>query len=213
MSTAGHCVHEGAGGKFATNWIFYPRWNGAADPGLGSWTATSLSTTSLWATSANGFDDDAGFAVVTGGRDGTLADAIADEGGSVQRIAFTSPPDLVYTALGYPASKKYKGNTLTYCRGPVSTTRDSKDTLAMNCDMTGGSSGGPWLHSIDPAGVGTQASLNSYGYASLTNVMFGPIFDEDEQAAYAAAASGSCQGGVASGGNCVIDAPAPRAAA
>jgi V8-like Glu-specific endopeptidase len=197
VSTAGHCVHDGDGGPFVTDWVFYPRWNGAADATLGAWTASALVTTPLWADSANGFDDDAGFARVSQGTSPTtLTEAIAAESGSVQAISFAGVDSGEHWAIGYPASKKYKGNTLTYCRGGVRLDYDSHDTMAMPCDMTGGSSGGPWLSSYDPTtGVGTQTSLNSYGYASLSNVMFGPIFDADEQAAYEAAASGACSDG------------------
>ena len=193
VSTAGHCVHDGNGGPFVTEWAFYPRWNGAADSGLGVWTAEKLYTTPLWANTANGWDDDAGFARVYNGSGKTLAVTIAAEGGAVQKVAFSSPAT-TYTALGYPAAKKYKGNTLTYCSGAARIgAYDGRDTLSMRCDMTGGSSGGPWLRDFDTtSGVGTQSSLNSYGYASLANVMFGPVFDGDEQAAYAAAGAGSC---------------------
>ena len=40
--------------------------------------------------------------------------------------------------------------------------------MGIDCDMTGGSSGGGWI-----AGGGV-ASVNSYGYSTLPNVMFGP---------------------------------------
>ena len=50
----------------------------------------------------------------------------------------------------------------------------------MACNMTGGSSGGPWIaDSTNPGTIeGKVASLNSYGYSGLT-VMFGPKFTSD----------------------------------
>jgi hypothetical protein len=51
--------------------------------------------------------------------------------------------------------------------------------------MTGGSSGGPWLASFDrTAATGTAVSVNSHIYRSIKDVMFGPVFDADEEKAY-----------------------------
>jgi hypothetical protein len=187
--TAGHCVHNGNGGGFASNWIFYPRWNGAPDPVLGAWTATDLFTTPGWATGSTEFDDDTGFAVVTGGAGSpSLFSVLSAAGGTVPGIVFGTSTGTSY-AFGYPASKKYKGNTLTYCTGLVRDHYDGNNTMALACDMTGGSSGGPWLQPFTNGATTTDAifSLNSYGYASLANTMFGPIFDTAEANAYAAA--------------------------
>ncbi len=60
-------------------------------------------------------------------------------------------------------------------------------TWGMACNMTGGSSGGPWLSSFtESSGVGTLSSLNSYGYSGVKN-MYGPKFNSDTQAVYQAA--------------------------
>jgi hypothetical protein len=190
--TAGHCVHEGGGTAFATNWIFYPAWDGSGSP-LGPWTATSLFTTPRWADNRS-FDDDAGFAVVTNGTTTTLAAALGTRGAAPQQVSFAAPLlDEGYFAFGYPAAQKYSGNTLTYCAGPVRTDRDRHETLSMGCDMTGGSSGGPWFHTFDQGeGAGVVNSVNSYGYRNLKDVMFGPVFDGPEQTTYEAAVTATC---------------------
>lgn len=199
--TAGHCVHAGNGGAFATNWIFYPGWDGAPDPDLGAWTATDLFTTEGWAGSGD-FDDDAGFALVTGGGSASLAEVLAGRGTVSPAIAFGTTDADVH-AFGYPAAKKYKGNTLTYCAGPTVPRYDGHETLALSCDMTGGSSGGPWFSPFANDGAADAiVSLNSYGYASLSNVMFGPIFDGAEQATYTATAGGACPVGPTTGYRC-----------
>jgi hypothetical protein len=41
-------------------------------------------------------------------------------------------------------------------------------TMGVPCDMTGGSSGGGWITSS-----GAVASVISYGYSNLKNVLFG----------------------------------------
>ena len=69
----------------------------------------------------------------------------------------------------------------------------ARDTLSMPCNMTPGSSGGPWFRNWDATTkTGTLNSLNSYGYSSLSNLMFGPIFGPAEYDAYTAAGTGSC---------------------
>jgi len=193
--TAGHCVHGGENGAFATNWIFYPGWNGAPSASLGSWTATDLFTTAGWAT-AGDFDDDLGIAVVGPATAGgpSLGATLTAAGATVPTIAFGVDSGDVHS-FGFPAAKKYKGNTLTYCASPVQDRYDGNATLALACDMTGGSSGGPWFQPFtnNTTTLDAIVSLNSYGYASLANLMFGPIFDGAESTLYgAAAASPDC---------------------
>jgi hypothetical protein len=198
--SAGHCVHEGdAAGGFATNWIFYPRWNaGKPDTTLGTWTATSLYTTSNWAakwpTSGAGFNDDAGFAVVTNGTSATLESVLAGVGATrIPEIVFNGHLGTsVYSAFGFPAARPYTGQTLTYCQGTTRLGRwDGLDTMSLACNMTGGSSGGPWF--VD-YGLNQRVieSVNSYGYSSIKATMFGPVFGPPEQAAYNAANGANC---------------------
>lgn len=202
--TAGHCLHNGGNnGPFATKWMFAPGYSSGDHPVLGRWTATDLYTTLNWHTKTNWYDDDAGFAVVTQGTGTALEDAIEAyaPGTVIPSIDVTNTTFTdTYFAFGYPAAKKYSGQILTYCSGPVSTTRDRYNTLSMACDMTGGSSGGPWLYKWDSTRkTGTLNSLNSYGYSSLKGYMFGPIFGSgpgEEAGAYNGAntSTGDCSG-------------------
>ncbi len=48
VATAGHCVHEGNGGSFSTNVVFYPGRDGASSP-FGSCTGRTLFTVVGWA--------------------------------------------------------------------------------------------------------------------------------------------------------------------
>jgi V8-like Glu-specific endopeptidase len=197
--SAGHCVHDGNGGPFATNWIFYPGWNNGPNTMLGAWSATRLYTTATWANQPDGFDDDAGFAVVTGASGSpSLESVLAGQGAATPTIRFDGAASTTdnYSAFGYPASKKYRGNLLTYCSGTVRVGIDGADTMALACNMTGGSSGGPWLVNY-ANGSRVIESLNSYGYASLTSTMFGPIFGTVEQATYNAASTNTCEAGSA----------------
>jgi hypothetical protein len=121
--------------------------------------------------------------VGAGGKSGTAQ--LDDTVGSFP-ITFSgvSAGDKLY-AFGYPAAGKYRGRDLTYCAGNIFTdSLNSNLTWGMACNMTGGSSGGPWLSGFTEAtGIGTLSSLNSYGYSGLSN-MYGPKFGTKTQAVY-----------------------------
>ena len=51
--------------------------------------------------------------------------------------------------------------------------------MGVPCDMTGGSSGGGWVTQ-----AGQIASVVSYGYGSLKNVLFGPHHEAEAQQLY-----------------------------
>ena len=195
--TAGHCAYDEANHRFATNWLFIPEYD--TNPTLGNcgtttygcWTAEALVVHNGFA-SAGGFNQQAtvhdfAFAVVgQGGKSGTAQlDSTVGSFGIV--TSGISTGQKLY-AFGYPAAGKYHGNDLTYCAGNIfNDNLNANLTWGMACDMTGGSSGGPWLSSFDEAtGSGTLSSLNSYGYSGLTN-MYGPKFNAKTQAVYNAA--------------------------
>jgi V8-like Glu-specific endopeptidase len=193
--TAGHCAYDEDNGAFATNWMFIPEFDSAptftcASTTWGCWTAQALVVHDGFA-SAGSFNTQAtthdfAFAVVGGGgKGGTQLDAtVGSLGVSFSSVASGS----VLDAFGYPAAGKYHGNDLTYCQGPISPDSLNQNlTWGMSCDMTGGASGGPWLSNFNTAsGSGALSSLNSYGYSGIKS-MYGPKFNADTQAVYAAA--------------------------
>jgi hypothetical protein len=92
-------------------------------------------------------------------------------------------------AFGYPAAGQYGGSDLVYSAGAIQNDGYNANlTYALGSDLTGGSSGGPWLTSFAPStGNGTLTSLNSYTYSFQRNVMHGPKFGTATQAVYNAA--------------------------
>lgn len=78
------------------------------------------------------------------------------------------------TALGYPAVDPYDGESLHYCSGPArvlsstgTATANAGGLLLENCDMTQGSSGGPWIQEYDAASEsGTLVGVMSVGSGS-----------------------------------------------
>jgi hypothetical protein len=176
--TAGHCVHDGPG-SFHSNWAFVPAYADGSRP-YGTWTARTLLTTSGWASSGD-FSFDLGAAVVSTSGGSALTEVV---GG--RNIAFNYNRNQQYLAHGYPAAPPFNGERLWVCDSPLrfNDTSANPPTMGIDCDMTGGSSGGGWI-----AG-GSVASVNSYGYSSLPNVLFGPYQGTVAQSLYTQA-SGS----------------------
>ncbi|MEV0599436.1 peptidase [Streptomyces sp. NPDC050315] len=174
--TAGHCVKMD--GKWHTNWVFVPGYHDGKAPD-GKWGASKTLATPQW-TKSEDLNYDVGAAVVPPLNGKRLTDAVGGQG-----VAFNTGYHQKMYAFGYPAASPYDGSKLIYCSGV--TFKDallSKDH-GMPCNMTGGSSGGPWFTKFDEAtGTGLQASVNSFGYTFLPNTMFGPYFGQDAKNLY-----------------------------
>ena len=170
--TAGHCVHDGGSG-FHTNWAFVPAYADGQRP-YGTWTARRLATTSGWANNGD-FSYDLGAAAVNLQSGVALTDRIGGRG-----VAFNYNRSQTYNAHGYPAAPPFNGQRLWVCTSGLRYNDNSANppTMGIDCDMTGGSSGGGWL-------VGSSVySVNSYGYRTLPNVMFGPYQGTVAQSLY-----------------------------
>ena len=176
--TAGHCVNDGAG-TFHTNWAFVPAYADGSRP-YGTWTARSLLTTAGWNNSGD-FSYDNGAAIVNLNGGQALTDVVGGRNPS-----FNYARNQTYVSHGYPAAPPFNGQRLYTCTSPLiyDDTSANPPTMGIDCDMTGGSSGGGWI-----AGGGV-ASVNSYGYTTLPNVMFGPYQGTVSQSLYTQAASG-----------------------
>lgn len=179
--TAGHCVNEGPG-AYVTNFAFVPAYDDGARP-YGTFTARQLVTTTQWAT-AGDFDYDVAFAVMNTLNGKSLTDTVG-----AQAIAFNQPRGQYMYSFGYPAERPYDGTDIAWCHGTTKAdTWGGSQDHALSCNMTGGSSGGPWFSGYDPAtGVGTLGSVNSFGYSGLRNYMFGPYFGSVVQSLYSTA--------------------------
>jgi Trypsin-like peptidase domain/RTX calcium-binding nonapeptide repeat (4 copies) len=173
--TAGHCVDDAeTGGGFASDWSFVPGYHAGSAP-YGEWPAKTLATTSGWRSGANVRVD---FGAATVARD-PAGRGIEDIVGA-RKIAFGQPRTDPITAFGYPAEPTlfeplFDGERLYSCDSPI-TGSDTPpgagpDTVQIDCDMSGGSSGGGWVDA-DGAVVG----LTSYGYATDLDHLYGPYF-------------------------------------
>jgi len=168
VATAGHCVNEGPG-AYATNFIFVPEYENGNAP-YGKWAAKALYAPTQWVNNGD-MTYDTGFAVVAPDSNGDLLTDVVGGSGT----AFNQARGLTYTSYGYPAAAPFNGETLWSCTGKATADPNNPQfaTQGIPCDMTGGSSGGPWFIGVGSDGV--QNSINSYGYNG-SPVMYGPYW-------------------------------------
>lgn len=183
VATAAHCLSDGPGVRPA-EFIFVPAYENGQKL-YGEWTAASYHLPQEWdATGSMKYDT--GFVVVGLNEGKTLTEAVG--GGS--KPLFDGPEEgRTYKAFGYPSAKPFDGQTLWSCSGTANpdTTNPQFGSKGIPCDMTGGSSGGPWLiQGNDPLTAGYQNSVNSYGYKGA-DVMYGPTWGTEIEAAFTSA--------------------------
>lgn len=179
LITAGHCVNNGPG-EFATNWVFIPQYSPGNEP-YGRWTARTLYAPTAW-TEHGELNQDFGFAVLNSHGSKHLADAVG-----TQAVGFNTPRGAHIHSFGYPELAPYKGDALYLCEAdPQQDTRGSDQGIP--CDMTEGSSGGPWLADFNGS-TGTIVSINSFGYDDIPNVMWGPYLGDTAESLYGTAQS------------------------
>jgi V8-like Glu-specific endopeptidase len=207
--TAGHCVYDGAEG-WSFNFMYIPDFDDAPTYTCGQtvhgcWTATRLGVHEDFHPSGFGPDAalrvDYGFALVGPGGHSGSADLDTVTGGYGLSTA-TVAHNVTKWAFGYPAAGRYKGRDLTYCTGTTSNDPYLSGTWGMVCNMTGGSSGGPWIYrtggTLNPAVYTTDTlltSVNSYGRTGL-NYMFGPRFNAATGTVFGDVQDGTATGGV-----------------
>ncbi|AQZ68203.1 unnamed protein product [[Actinomadura] parvosata subsp. kistnae] len=177
--TAGHCVK--LNGAAHRNWVFVPAFDNGRRP-FGTWVASTMLTTQQWNAREDINFDMA--AVVVAPLDGrTLTDVVGGQG-----IAFNQARQRQMFAFGYPAAEPFDGSRLIYCSGRAFNDTVMTRDQGLRCNMTGGSSGGPWFQNFDEStGLGWLNSVNSFTYNFAPNFMFGPFFGDEAMAVYRAA--------------------------
>jgi RTX calcium-binding nonapeptide repeat (4 copies) len=170
--TAGHCVNDAEfNGGFATRFEFVPGYRNGQTP-FGEWVARELFTTSGWQNNDN-IRLDVGAAVLA--RDGEgrgIQDVVGSRG-----IAFNQSRNQTFVAFGYPAVstvfRSFNGQLLYRCTSPRigddNPPGSGPSPMEIDCDMTGGASGGGWV--VDDQFVN---SVTSYGYEFDFDSLFGP---------------------------------------
>lgn len=173
VDTAGHCVVQGgSGGNWYTNWQFCPQYFKGSTP-YGCWVARQLWSLNTWVNTGS-LEDDFGDAVVSPNGYGNIVSVVGGTGS-----AYGFPKKQNFTALGYPAEAPYNGNLMYKCvSGSAAHGFDDGTVLSIACNMTGGSSGGPWLISYN----GTFGYVNGHNDFKYTNDpahMYSPYYDSE----------------------------------
>jgi V8-like Glu-specific endopeptidase len=141
-----HGGGSGRGGFDVNRWVFVPAYH-AGQP-YGTWSAFQQWTKNGWINNGDRAWDVA--AVVMQDKNGQrIVNAVGGQG-----IKWGYGYGLFEYMFGYPADPPFNGSQLYYCYG---TTRSESGYPTLDCNMTGGASGGPWLESY---GVTFWAYLN-----------------------------------------------------
>jgi V8-like Glu-specific endopeptidase len=177
VMTAGHCVHQGRGGTWYSNWQFVPQYRNGSRP-WGTFVASSLSTRTAWINSSS-YAEDMGIATMANG--GAYGLKVVDTVGG-HGLRWNWGYSVYVTALGYP-SNLGGGESQYYCQG--TTWNAGGQQIRMYCNMTYGSSGGPWLQEYnDQTGYGYINSVVSHGDNPGNGQFDGPYFDDDIKSLY-----------------------------
>ncbi|MEH1931539.1 trypsin-like serine peptidase [Nostoc sp.] len=179
--TAGHCVHRGSGGNngFYSNFLFVPAYRDGAAP-YGRWSWSHVITTNTWITGNGSEPNAADYAIIE--LSDQSFDGVSRTIGSVVGYFGTKTLDLLpnhVTMLGYPANldsgeKMHQVTAGSYGSG-------ANNTAIYGSDMTGGSSGGPWVQNFGVAADGQvnglDTSLNQIvGLTSYGPTVVGPLY-------------------------------------
>jgi V8-like Glu-specific endopeptidase len=185
--TAGHCVNSGGshGRWYNRRWVFVPGYRFGQRP-FGVFPAKWLDSTQPWLTTGSE-NADVGAAVVTRNESGRrLGDAVGGAG-----IAWNLKPNQVFDIHGYPAGHPFDGETQRLCSQTPFLGHDPESfffggplNLAVDCDVTGGASGGGWT-----IAGGLLNSVTTYGYLDDPSTDFGPYFGSEVARLYRRAGS------------------------
>lgn len=175
VQTAGHCVHGGAGGQWMRNWVFVPRYRNGVRP-FGTWYAYQLTSRTAWINSSSS-DEDMGIVIMQTNGGNSIVNVVGGNG-----LRWNWGYSVYVTILGYPAGPPFTGELQYYCQG--TTWNGHGQQVRAWCNMTGGSSGGPWLQEYNDAnGLGYINSVVSHRHADASQ-MDGPYFDNDIKSLY-----------------------------
>ena len=186
--TAGHCVIDSEfGGGFATRWAFVPGYRNGQRP-FGTWAARRLFSTKAWGEDADSRQDLGAARVARDGDGHGIEDVVG-----ARQIEFSGPKPSELIAYGYPAQPSlfhldFDGEHLFGCASPI-TGHDNPPgngppTLQIDCDMTGGSSGGGWV-----TAAGAIDGVTSYGYAGDLEHLYGPYLGVEAKELYTRASA------------------------
>jgi V8-like Glu-specific endopeptidase len=177
VDTAGHCLYWNSG--WVQNLIFCPLYDNGVGP-YSCWAARDLEVPSDWINRRpDDLHHDFGMAIVSPNSYGSLTDVVGGAG-----WAYNQPVNRPFYAYGYPAASPFDGQTRQSCENrPGKAWQEWGGTVvSIRCDMTGGSSGGPWF--IQISGDLYLNGHNDFTTSMQRGHMFSPYYDDTWHALY-----------------------------
>lgn len=181
--TAGHCLHSGnnSSSGWSRDVVFVPAYRDGRAP-FGQWRAKQLFVRTAWYRNGipKGLCQDMGGAILypLGGR--KISQRVGWLG-----FAWNWGPYQHWCQFGYPAASPFNGQRLianlsSYAySGSVGC---SPNPVGVGSDLTGGSSGGPWIWKF---GTGNYVNgNNSYRMSNKPQEMFSPYFNDNAKSLY-----------------------------
>lgn len=181
VMTAAHCVRLGsAPGMTNSTMVFVPGYSKGKKP-YGTFAVRTAATPRTW---VNDSTNDVSALIVDADKSGRkLTDVV---GG--QAIAFNRAVGGTVSSLGYSATRPQLGEELLRCAG---TAKKEIGMQAIPCDMTGGSSGGPWLADFNATtGKGVLVSVNAALDSMTPTKMYGEVLGATAKKVYDRAQNG-----------------------
>jgi len=177
VDTAGHCLY--LYGDWVQNVIFCPLYENGSTP-YGCWAARDLEVPSDWiGARPNDYHHDFGMAIVAPNNQGALTDLVGGAG-----WAYNQSANQTFYPYGYPAAPPFDGQTRQSCKGSLGTSwqHAGGTVVSVPCNMTGGSSGGPWFVQI--SGNWYLNGHNDFISSLQPRHMFSPYYDDTWYALY-----------------------------
>jgi len=177
VDTAGHCLYRY--GNWVHNVIFCPLYDKGTTP-YGCWAARDLEVPSDWIDARpNDYHHDFGMAIVSSNSQGDLTNLVGGAG-----WAYNQPVSQPFYAYGYPAGYPFDGQTRQSCESSSGTIwqHGGGTVVSIPCNMTAGSSGGPWF--IQISGNWYLNGHNDFTSSLQFGSMFSPYYDDTWYALY-----------------------------
>jgi V8-like Glu-specific endopeptidase len=174
--TAGHCIHRGDNSQdgWSYNVVFVPAYKNGSTP-YGVWSTSHITTKVSWFEFGDLRYDMAG-ALLNQWNNQTISEVVGSLG-----FAYNQDSSLHWMNIGYPSAPPFDGKTQQICAASFAyadMSMPDPSPIAMGCDMTKGSSGGPWILGFSGQ-VGQTNFLNgnnSYRYTFHPQEMYSPYF-------------------------------------
>jgi V8-like Glu-specific endopeptidase len=172
--TAAHCVYDTVNNRWYSNWVFAPAWRNGSAP-YGTFAGNSARVLTAWV-NASGTLRRYDVALIRLSNNSAGRPVTYYTGNLGRSWNYNYVQSLF--AFGYPSNL---GNGLYSRACAAESFNGGTDVLGMGCNMTYGSSGGPWIRVFAPYTSGAVNYVNSVvsGGTPGSNTFYGPRFSSN----------------------------------